>query len=695
MLLVEGEDFLMGFAGVDFGGVKLGDDDLDAGAALEGLRLGGDFVLLSGEIQKAQADFSDVAGGDEGPLDLRLDVVGAFERDGWMLAVALLQRGHRQGVAVGVGEFGDESLEVVVGGHVGAGGLGVAKAVDEETEEALLAGFARLLAERTLGVVGGEDGGDLAADEAAGELEAWLGGETVEPVVERATLGGAFLQERVPERLRYADGAGEELEERGAALGGDGGAGGEEGVVERVGGALLYLVLENDDDVAVGGGGAEGVLLVVDRAVDGAFVGHGRVVSHLGEERLLHAVALGVVTLALLRDVHLVEVPEVRHRLVGVVDDAGVVQEVVVVNVDRELRAAQDVAHLLHGHLVELARVETRTLRLRRLLALGRAGGRRLHEDVQVRRRDVVAAGRLRTLRPGGRVAVFGREAFRCAQLVRGEGGVPFVGGEIGVLRAEIGEKRGGGAVRDLLEDERLEVEEARRRHAGVLGFRVDRPLAHQRRLEEVHLGGVELLEYRRKLGLGKILDGLREHPQPLAVLLLRGIELSELVETLHVRLLGLEEPEKLPGVKRAGRGERLEGVRGGLLDAGPATGDLRSGPEAGGRDLRRLDLVEADGRPLANLHMVAAEDADGFIHAARGEFLHGDLVGLDFHGCAPGGRLEVGKEECRLNYFHRTGEKVTGSSRESVEMLCYRGIVARLSGGATCVCVRLGEKSR
>ena len=92
----------------------------------------------------------------------------------------------------------------------------------------------------------------------------------------------------------------------------------------------------------------------------------------------------------------------------------------------------------------------------------------------------------------------------------------------------------------------------------------------------------------------------------------MRLCEAAKFIKSLQMRLLRLQEAKELAGVKLAWGGEGLQGVRGGLVDAGLAACDLGRRLEAGVGHLGRLDDVQPHGRPLPDLDMVAAEYTDG-----------------------------------------------------------------------------------
>ena len=224
-------------------------------------------------------------------------------------------------------------------------------------------------------------------------------------------------------------------------------------------------------------------MLDVEGAIDGALVGVDVVLGELGEEDLLDAVTLVEVARALGVDVLVVQVPDVREGLGRVGEDRRFAREDVERDVDRQLRRAQHVAHLLELDVAEAARVEFRPLGRGDVLALCRALGGDFGKDGHVRGRDVLFMDWLGddVIDPGG--AVFVRELLRKPEVFVLE---RLVGG---VGSAKVGEVREGGAVADLLQDERLEVEEPRGGDARVPGRRIDLPLAHERGLEQVHLG--------------------------------------------------------------------------------------------------------------------------------------------------------------------------------------------------------------
>ena len=196
----------------------------------------------------------------------------------------------------------------------------------------------------------------------------------------------------------------------------------------------------------------------------------------------------------------------------------------------------------------------------------------------------------------------------------------------------QIGERH---TVGDLLEDQGLQVEQAGGRHARIVRLGIDLPFAYQRGLQKIHFRGGEFLVDGRELRVGEVFYFFREHPQPVGVILLRGRELVQLVQTVEMRLLRLKKAKKLSGVKRAWCGKCLEDVRGGLVDAGLATHDLLGFCKSRIRDFGRLDDVQPHRRPLADLHMMTAEHADGRINAARFKFGFDDIICLDFkrHG--------------------------------------------------------------
>ena len=97
--------------------------------------------------------------------------------------------------------------------------------------------------------------------------------------------------------------------------------------------------------------------------------------------------------------------------------------------------------------------------------------------------------------------------------------------------------------------------------------------------------------------------------------------------------MLRLQEAEQLAGVEGTGRGQRLERVRGGLLDAGLAAPYLGRRLEARVRNLGGLYLVQADRGAIADLHMMASEHADRRIDAARLQLLLYDNVWIDCKG--------------------------------------------------------------
>ena len=111
--------------------------------------------------------------------------------------------------------------------------------------------------------------------------------------------------------------------------------------------------------------------------------------------------------------------------------------------------------------------------------------------------------------------------------------------------------------------------------------------------------------------------------------------------------LLSLQEAEQLVGVEGTGRGQRLERVRGGLLDAGLAALYLRHRSEAGERNLGGLDHVEADRTAFPDLHVVAPEDADRRIDAARLQLLLYDNVWIDCKGHGKNSFLDLYEIEC------------------------------------------------
>ena len=476
LLLVQPAFFVVAFQLRDFL-----EDDGDSGLAREVLHLL-DVVLalLFRDEVHVDADLGYVAQGHDRPLDLRLDVFRAVEGEFRSPALALFEGGASERVAGDVAELRQERLDVVVGRHGLAGVFGVAEAGVDEAEKGLFA------VPHSVGVVPLQDVLDgvwQVARQAVAGVDFLELLERVEELVEVLALLRIGFEERDPELVGDAICTAEKAVEVGAAVRVNLQWRRKEGVDEGVGGAPSDFRLEDDDGVAVNGRAAVVDVLDVEGAIDGALVGVDVVLGELGEEDLLDAVALVEVARALGVDVLVVQVPDVREGLGRVGEDRRFAREDVERDVNRQLRRAQHVAHLLELDVAEAARVEFRPLGRGDVLALCRALGRDFGQDGHVRGRDVLFMDWLGddVIDPGG--AVFVRELLRKPEVFVLE---RLVGG---VGSAKVGEVREGGAVADLLQDERLEVEEPRGGDARVPGRRIDLPLAHERGLEQVHLG--------------------------------------------------------------------------------------------------------------------------------------------------------------------------------------------------------------
>ncbi len=185
-------------------------------------------------------------------------------------------------------------------------------------------------------------------------------------------------------------------------------------------------------------------MLDVEGAIDGALVGVDVVLGELGEEDLLDAVALVEVARALGVDVLVVQVPDVREGLGRVGEDRRFAREDVERDVDRQLRRAQHVAHLLELDVRKAAGGEFFLFGDRHVLALVRALRGDLGEDGEVGGCDVLAVdGSRDVLR--ARVAVLGGQLLGERELLVLERLVGGVGG------AQVGEVRERGAVADFL----------------------------------------------------------------------------------------------------------------------------------------------------------------------------------------------------------------------------------------------------
>ena len=466
----------------------LAHDDLDARPALEVLQLGDGCGVLGGIRRKSEvhADLGDVAQRHDLPLDLRLDVFRAVEREARRLAGALLHRRLRERVAADVTELRQERLHIVVRHHLGAHRLLVAEAVVEERKEILLA------VRHLVRVAAVEDSLYRTRDVARPQAVAYyLCIDALQPVEPRIQVFALLRFWVLQERLEFVGDSLRAVEKREyvvAAFLVHGHGRREEGVHQRVGRALGDFRLEHDDGVAVHRRAAAVAVLDVEGAVHGTLVGLDVMAGHFGEEDLLYAVALLEVAFALWDQSLVVQVPDVGERLCRVGDDRRIAGEDVDRDVDGKLGRAQHVSHLLEVHAVQPARGEARVFRLRRPLARVRVRRRHLRQDGHVRRRDVVLV-----LGPGdigARRAVFVRELLRRCNLVFPERFVLRIG------RAQVVEGRDRRAVADFLQHESLQVEEARGRHARVAGLLVGLPLPQQRRLQKIHLRRVELLEY-------------------------------------------------------------------------------------------------------------------------------------------------------------------------------------------------------
>ncbi len=504
-------------------------------------------------------------------MDLRLDVLCARHKGIWRLAGVFFL--HRQGKAVAawVGHLRHQVLQVVVGGHGALRCLGRAKALDEQCRhkgEAMVYNLSVFVADEL---------GDTAGQKA---LRKFMGGgvfrgDRVKIGVQVPARLGIRVLER-PDHVLRQSGAVQHAVKVLPALRGDGYLAGHEAVIQRIGGAPGHMRLEDDGGGAVAGRRTQARLaaLDVEGAIDRTLVGIDLVPLELGEHLLFDGIALLDVAFRFGLDVLILEMEDIDHGIVGMVQDGiGPANQELRLDVDGQGSAAQHVAHLLDGDIVDLAGGEPRLLPHGIMLALGGTACGGLGKSMQVIGSHVLGVWSgctlIRCARDGRGVMLFfsrhDKHVGPFAELIGQALRALFVSGlAMDLLGRVLVDLCVDGSVVDLLDDHGLQVKEHACSMGCVVRLGVDLHLALQRRLQKIHLGTGEALEHGGQLAVGKPLQRFGEKPQ-LAVPL-KIVQHAQFVQAFVMRLQRFELPQQRLGVQRTGLAQRLERVAGVLL---------------------------------------------------------------------------------------------------------------------------------